>query len=60
MGSQVAITGAIYANSAITFYSTAHGLEEGDEIEISGVSPSPFNGTYSIVSAATNSFVVAK
>jgi len=59
-GSEVAISGGIWANSAITFTSAAHGLIAGDEIEVKNSSPQTFNWTYEIVSATVNAFVVAK
>lgn len=60
IGATVALTGAVYSNSQITFTSANHWLVADDEVQIESANPSTFNGTYKIVSATTNNFVVAK
>jgi len=56
-----AITGAVAAGAAITFTVTGHGLAVGDAVEITGVLPAAFNGTYAVASVLTDdTFTVSK
>ena len=52
------ITDAVYSGGDITFTSEAHGLSTGDNVEVTGINPSGFNGTYVITSTTANTFIV--
>lgn len=58
-GSSVSITAASWASSKITYTAANHNLRVGDEITVSGITPSGYSGTF-IVSevVATNQFKV--
>lgn len=52
------ITNAVGSGSAITFTS-ANKFVAGQDVVVSGVTPSQYNGTYEITSASSTQFVVA-
>jgi len=52
------ITAAVFDTDAITFTSTAHGLEQGDEVTVSNVDPAGFNGTFEVTGSTANTFTV--
>lgn len=59
-GTAKTITGVTWASNQATFTSNAHGYTAGTIVKVAGMTPSGYNGTYKIVSVATNTFVVAK
>lgn len=55
------ITAATFANGVITFTATlAHGLATGDYVEITGVDPTGYNGTYQVTVTSPTVFTVLK
>jgi hypothetical protein len=58
-GTSVTITGATWSGGTATYTSNGHGFIVGDVLDISGITPSGYNGTYTVTAAATNTFGVA-
>ena len=56
-----AITGASWNSSTntVTFTATNHGLNVGNSVVVSGITPAAYNGTYTVTSFTTNSFTAA-
>lgn len=56
----VAITAAVWTNATTTtFTATAHGFANGDTVNITGVTPTGYNGVFTISGVTANTFVVA-
>lgn len=50
------ITNAVWATGTVTVTSTGHGFTNGDSITIAGMTPSGYNGTYTITYVDANTF----
>lgn len=53
-----AISAVSYTSSTATYTATGHTFTAGDIVMITGLAPDGYNGTYTISSVATNTFVV--
>lgn len=53
------ISAVTYTSSTATYTATGHTLNVGDVVQITGLSPDGYNGTYTITAKATNTFTVA-
>ena len=53
------ITSASWASGVVTISAVAHGLVANDLINISGATPSTFDGTFIVSSSSTDTFTVA-
>ena len=59
-GTSATITAASWATGTASYTSTAHGFVTGDVLDITGITPSGYNGTYTITDVPTaNTFEVA-
>ncbi len=54
-----AISAVSYTSTTATYTATGHTLSAGNIVQITGLSPDGYNGTYTISSVATNTFTVA-
>lgn len=53
------ITGGSWSSNVVTFTSNSHGFEDGQIVTVSSVSPSGYNGIFTITSHNTNTFSAA-
>jgi hypothetical protein len=54
-----AISAVSYTSTAATYTATGHTFSAGNIVQITGLAPDGYNGTYTISSVATNTFTVA-
>ncbi len=54
-GPTLTVESALYADNAVTLQVTAHGFVVGDRISVQGVTPSTYNGLYTVSSRTDNS-----
>ena len=54
-----AISAVSYTSTTATYTATGHTLSAGNIVQITGLSPDGYNGTYTISSVATDTFTVA-
>jgi len=57
-GAAKVLTAATTVGTTATFTSAAHGFVAGDLVVVTGVTPSGYNGTWVVVTAALNTFTV--
>lgn len=53
------ISAVSYTSSTATYTATGHTLSVGNVVQITGLAPDGYNGTYTITGVATNTFTVA-
>lgn len=53
------ISAVTYTSSTATYTATGHTFSAGNVVQITGLAPDGYNGTYTISSVATNTFTVA-
>jgi hypothetical protein len=53
------ISAVSYTSTTATYTATGHTLSAGNIVQITGLSPDGYNGTYTISSVATNTFTIA-
>ena len=58
-GDTATVTNAVWAASVVTITSNGHGFLAGDTVDIASITPAGYNGTYTVASAAANSFTYA-
>lgn len=60
-GTTATITAASWANGLVTATATAHGISDGDYVQITNASPSGYNGNYvvNVIDANTITYAVA-
>lgn len=54
-----AVTGATWLSSVSTFTCTGHGIPVGAKVTVAGVTPSGYNGDYTVTAVTENTFSVA-
>jgi hypothetical protein len=58
-GNTVSVSNASWTTGVVTITSNGHGFLAGDVVDVTGITPSDYNGTYTIASATTNTFTYA-
>lgn len=53
------ISAVTYTSTTATYTATGHTFSAGDVVQITGLAPDGYNGTYTITGVATNTFTVA-
>lgn len=58
-GASVNVSNASWTGGTVTITSNNHGFLAGDVVDVAGITPSGYNGTYTVATASTNSFTYA-